>query len=81
MTFKNEKSFRDWLINILDPEGAAMVKEYDTYFEEYLADVESAIGIGNHSIEVSSYYTKSHLPEEYYFGIEYDMNGNCTVTF
>lgn len=31
--------------------------------------------------EIGSYFTKSGLPEEYSFDVEYDEDDNCTVTF
>lgn len=81
MNFVNKESFREWLASVLDDEGAEMLKEFDTYFYEYLDDVEQAVNNGYNRVEVGSYFTKNRLPEEYYFDVEYDGDDNATVTF
>ena len=81
MKFVNKEMFREWLMSILDDDGAETVKEFDTYFDEYLSDVEDAVNNGYNRVEVGSYFTKNRLPEEYYFEVDYDDAGNVTVTF
>lgn len=81
MKFVNKEKFRDWLISTLYDEGAEMVKEFKSCFDEYLAGVEDAVRDGYNSFEVGSYFTKNRLPEEYYFEVEYDDDDNVTVTF
>lgn len=81
MKFVNKENFRDWLMSILDDDGAEMLKEFDTYLGEYLSDVEDAVNNGYNRVEVGSYFTKNHLPEEYCFEVEYDDDDNVTVTF
>lgn len=79
--FKNENDFREWLIENLDSYYAAMLKEFNNIFAEWLYEVIKAASNAQTSIEIPARLSNDGMPKVYYFGVDYirDYDGQYDI--